>query len=182
MNTPDNLDEFTEAVVGMSQQAKAALCQHLGGPADSPPILLWQGENDLEITALPMPSDDDPQLMAPNVLAIALKEGFIQFGKPQFVAFISEAFMKLAVNPKEAEDFRRGDLQRKYQEELDPTIMEIISIYTFSPSETRHKIVTVKYNDDGMPEFGRHHLEEDKVVGGAIAHVVDEFRVLINAG
>lgn len=182
MNIPDDLDEFTEAVVGMSQQAKAALCHQLGGPADSPPILLWQGENDLEITALPMPSDDDPALMAPSILAIALKEGFVQFGKPQFVAFISEAFMKLAVNPKEAEDFRRGDLQRKYQQELDPTITEIISVYTFSPSETRHKIITVKYNDSGMPEFGRHHLEEDKVVGGAIAHVVEEFRVLINAG
>lgn len=182
MNIPNNLDEFTEAVVAMSQQAKRALCEHMSGPADSPPILLWQGDNDIEIVALPMPSQDEPHLFAPAILSGALKQGFISYGKPQYVAFISEAYMKVGVSQNEVDDFNRGDLQRKFQEELDSTVMEIISIYTFSPSETRHKIVTINYKDDGMPEFNRYSPEEDKVTGGAIADVVENFRVLINAG
>ncbi len=177
----NNLERFTETVVWMCEQAKTALCAAHGGPADAPPILLWLGETDLEIVALPMPSNDDPELIAPRILATALQEGFVQFGKPKCVAFVSEAFMKLASSQKEVDNFERGDLQRKFQDAIDFSVIEIISVYAFSPSETLHKIITVKYNDDGMPEFGR--VEEDEeVTSGAIADVVSQFRVLLNVG
>lgn len=180
--SPNTLQEFTQAVIQMSKAAKAALCAHQGGPADSPPIVLWQSEKDLEIVALPMPSDTDEQLMAPRLFETALREGFVQFGKPEFVAFITEAYMKLGASPEEAMNTRRGDLQRRFQEEMDTTIEEIISICTFSPSEVNHNIVIVRYGDDGMPEFVPFRKEEDAAMGGAIADVVRDFLVLVNAG
>lgn len=182
MTSPNNLDEFTEAITHMARTAKAALCAHVGGPADSPPILLWQGEVDLSVCVLPMPSEDDPKMTAPNILSGVLNEMFVQHGKPQFVAFVSEAYMRVAANEEEVNDFRRGDLQRKFEEELDPTIAEIISVCAFSPLDTQHKVVVVKYNDNGSPEFEDYSDGEDKLVRGAIADVVRDFMVLINVG
>jgi hypothetical protein len=178
----NNLERFTETVVEMCEQAKTALCVAHGGPVDAPPILLWLGETDLEIVALPMPSNDDPELIAPRILTMALQEGFVQFGVPKCVAFVSEAFMKLASSQKEVDNFERGDLQRKFQDSIDFSVTEIISVYAFSPSKTLHKVITVKYNDDGMPEFGRFEEDEEEVTSGAIADVVSQFRVLLNVG
>ena len=182
MSQPETLNGFTHAVVKMCQAAKSALCEHYGGPADSPPIVLWQGDDDLQIIALPMPSDTEEHLMAPRLLETALKEAFVDFGKPEFVAFISEAYMKLGATHEEAHNLRRGDLQRKFQEEMDSTIEEIISVYTFSPSEVIHKVLIVRYNDSGQPTFTPFRSEEDARVGGAIADVAKNFMVLINAG
>ncbi len=183
----NSLEQFTETVVWMCEQAKTALCFAHGGPADAPPVMLWLGENawgetDLEIVALRMPSNDDPEFTAPRILAGALQDGFVEFGKPKCVAFVSEAFMKMASSEKEVEDFVRGDLQRRFQDASDLSVVEIISVYAFSPSETMHRVITVKYNDNGMPEFGRHDEEGNQATRGAIADVVEQFRVLLNVG
>jgi hypothetical protein len=184
MTMPDNIDDFTYATVYMSEMAKKAICEAHGGPADSPPIMLWHGVGNehLEVIALPMPSSDGGSESAPAILDAALRHAFVEFGKPQFVAFISEAFMATEVDPDEAKNVKRGDLQRRFEQQ-GPTddIVEIISIVTFAPpkNQVRHVVISVKYDDKGMPEFDKFG-ETSQLVSGAIADVVSEFISFVN--
>lgn len=180
--TPTDLAEFTNAIVNMAKSAKSALCAATGGPADSPPIMLWHGKGEIEIVALPMPSDDEAEMTAPALLDSALRQGFIDFGKPEYVAFISEAYMRTAISEEDAKSVKRGDMQKAFQSGLTTDINEIISIVTFTPEgASRHSVVIVKYGDDGMPEFENYFQGEEGHVGGAIMDVVSGFVKFVNA-
>ena len=180
---PNDLSEFTQAVTIMAQTAKYALCQSRGGPADTPPVMMWHKQDDeLEICALPMPSADDDNLSAPSLFYGALAEGFVKFGKPEFVGFVSEAFMRIVSPTADLGKFQRGDLQRAFQDGVTSDINEILSIVCFTPlGEIQHQVIIVKYGDDGLPMYETHSYEDANVGSGAIMEVINDFLKFVNA-
>jgi hypothetical protein len=182
--TPADLDEFTSAVIHMAQYAKKSLCREVGGPADSPPVLLWHTEKDVEVVTLPIPSGDDESMSAPVVLANGLKDGFVAWGKPTYVAFVCEAYMASQVDKEEANNVKRGELQKRFESGLSEDINEIISVLTFTTEGTcQHAVIVVKYGDDGMPNFYPHEVgaSEEGKFGGAIVDTVGDFLRFVNA-
>jgi len=179
--TPNDLSEFTKAIAIMAQAAKYALCQSHGGPADTPPVMLWhKSESDeLEICALPMPSADDETLSAPNLFYSALTDGFVKFGKPAFVGFVSEAYMRTISD--EDTKFQRGDLQRAFQDGITDDINEILSIVCFTTlGEIQHQVIVVKYGDDGLPMYEQLSHENINTKSGAIVDVINDFLKFMN--
>lgn len=186
--TPNDLSEFTKAIAIMAQAAKYALCQSHGGPADTPPVMLWHklenahrevSGDELEICALPMPSADDETLSAPNLFYSALTEGFVKFGKPAFVGFVSEAYMR-TMSDKETK-FQRGDLQRAFQDGVTDDINEILSIVCFTTSgEIQHQVIIVKYDDNGLPMYEELSHQNVNTKSGAIVDVINDFLKFMN--
>ena len=177
----DGLTDFIESVTNMSKKAKYALCKMHGGPADCPPVMLWKGETDeaIEICALPMPSDEEEQLSAPALFDNALKSGWVQFGKPTYVGFVSEAYMRV-MSENDTKKYKRGDIQRAYKSGVNTNINEILSIVCFTPDgKSEMRVVIVKYDDNGLPEYETY--DEKSPVNGAIMDVINDFVKFVNA-
>lgn len=141
-------------------------------------MLVWHTEDDVHLLGLPTPDNTFP---AYEVLASALSGAFTEFGVPRFVSVIVEAYATQVEDVNEADDFERGDLQKKFQK-CDPNVVEVISIVTFDMSG---KMVTdmlyYGYDDAGQPVFDEVIHDDDPVSGGMIIDVIESFRSFVRA-
>jgi hypothetical protein len=170
---PNNLSKYLEQLVSSTQDAKVALCEHEGGPADGMPLMMWiTEEHGLAVCAMPLPERDG--ISMPEIIDYGLRKAFVDMGKPMYGAFIGEALVRRTSDTQEVVNHQRGDLQRSFQK--DPmSVSECLTILAFDGTgEMRHACVTYKYNDFGMPEFDEPLYQEEKPQG-AIAETVDDF-------
>ena len=174
----DEMTKFAETTVGLARTTKQILCDVERGPMDNPPMLVWHTEDDVHLLGLPTPDNTFP---AYEVLATALSGAFTEFGVPRFVSVIVEAYATQVKDVNEADDFERGDLQKKFQK-CDPNVVEVISIVTFDMSG---KMVTdmlyYGYDDAGQPVFDEVIHDDDPVSGGMIIDVIESFRSFVRA-
>lgn len=167
---------FTESTVTFAKGAKLLVCSDSSGPADAPPILIWQTDDEITIIAMTPPSEEIP---APDVLHHELQQAFMEHGVPRMVGVIVEAYIKENQNPNE--EIRRGDLQRAFTQEVDPSVGEVLSVLVFDISGRRtNTVISYKYDDNGLPSFGEEITESGDDVQGAIADVISDFQKFVS--
>jgi len=168
----ERLSEYMEQILTTTQDAKTALCEHEGGPADGVPLMMWvTEEHGIAVCPLPVPEADGVSM--PQIMDYALRKAFVELGKPMFGAFIAEALIRQG-SEQDLSNFRRGDLQREFQKN-PMAVTECMTVLVFDGAgKMRHAVISYKYNDKGMPVYDKPQYNEHEV-HGAVADAIDGF-------
>ena len=166
-SVPDDLDfdDFSSAVVQLSQLGKTALCEIERGPSDTTPVLIWQGFG-----------LDDTHVISFNKLTLrTLTEAFAKHGTPRYLAIIVEAFTKVAKDLDEIQAIQHGELQHDFRHRFDANVKEVICVMSFDlKGDISASTTGFTYDDEGMPVFNESEVP-NVMFNGAMIEVVNEF-------
>jgi len=178
---PDSFSRFVLSGAGMSAAGKRMMCEENRGPCDMPPTLLYATKTDVNISLMPFPTDDYP---APSLFTKCLNDAYVEWGVPLFVSFLVEAYAANSLkNPDRwTPDVGRGELQRAFVDEADPSVSEAITCFSFDLMGTMSNVIMFyKYDDAGQPIFDDPIIEQgDAKTRGAIVDVVRNFLKFVN--
>ena len=167
----EDFDDFSLAVVQLSQVGKTAICEAERGPSDTVPVLIWQGFGFDDVHAIPFDN---------GLTFDTLTKAFAEYGLPRYIAIIVEAYTKVAKDLDEIQAIQRGELQHDFRHRFDANVKEVICVMSFDlKGDISTSTTAFTYNDKGMPVFGEAEAPS-LMFNGAMIKVVNEFAKFLN--